>query len=247
MPTSVAPNPDLVKVFEIADDALIALRGYHAYVADAILRPLNDYPTIPTDGLQITHDWKRLHDKDILITQMTSAFEIVHARNAILIMVSILEAAIVDFLEVLGKTGHPQTVKNNYKARIIWSIPFVKRTDYGGANWNSRADNVCQDVDHARRIRNLLMHNNGTYAPRYSTDVITSLGTPKCLATWKGATDTGPVDIRAQDYYQLSQSHTEFLHRLHHELQKSMFGCTGSYGYAKKGKLIEWERIIKRT
>ena len=66
--------------------------------------------------------------------------------------------------------------RSTYKAKLEWAFDVVSHSKFGDEPMRKRIPQICLDVDHARRLRNLWMHNSGLYNNRYKNDGITVNG-----------------------------------------------------------------------
>jgi len=157
----------------------------------------------------------------------------------------------------------------NYGALLEWAFDFViprKEYLYDGPKDEERikiierVPELCLDVDHARRLRNVFMHNRGLFDKRYGTDAMEVPGRqpkmrqeflreflPACkqkIPTYfshkefteymkkflKGPEQDVPVLLTSEEYIEYSLSHIGLLHVLHDLIQRKYFGLTDS-GY----------------
>lgn len=208
--------------------------------------------SLPPGRIPLTHEWDRHYNPEELVRTMRELFVAYHTRICLVAMVNIFEVATASFLERLSEAGHPQTVRDNgkwYKSRLEWVFKKVEKSKYGSTAMQGRITQLCLNVDHARRLRNISVHNNGLFDERYETDAILVCDHPGLthddFQNFK-ADKSKPATmlLRPDDYVQLSKSHIELLHFLHHELQSQDFGDTTPYDYRREGKRIEWHRLL---
>jgi len=84
-------DPEIQKDFEVADDSLFAIQGYHLYAIAAQLS--SDKAKIagyfPNVGIRITFAWNRHYDKQKLIDFFSSAhFELIQAQVSLIYVTS---------------------------------------------------------------------------------------------------------------------------------------------------------------
>jgi hypothetical protein len=125
----------------------------------------------------------------------------------------------------------------------IW---FVRGSASGSEKMLKRLPETCGDLDNARRLRNCIVHDNGTYSVSYSRDAISD-----GWVVVQNECDTSPADtgksviqITTSRYEYFSRSHIEFLHILHNTIQSKYFGHHDGYNYANEKKGIEWHRVL---
>lgn len=249
------PRDSRIKeIFEIADDSLQGLVGYYLYVVNAVgCAPFNCVvANLPPNQIPITHAWDRLYRPQELAATMGVLFEVYNRRICLVAMVNIFEVATRSFVERLEEANRPQNIQGDvrsYKTRLKWVFAKVDGSTYGDATMQLRIPQLCLDVDHARRIRNISVHNNGLFNDKYETDAI-PVGSNPALIHWGfrqfTANRSKPVAIAlsAEDYLRFTRSHIELLHFLHHEIQNQDFGDTTSYDYRHESKRIEWHRLL---
>ena len=242
------------EIFEIADDSLQGLVGYYLYVLQAVkCAPFNCIvDNLPPKQIPITHSWDRLYRPQELAATMGVLFETYHRRICLVSMVNIFEVATRSFVERLTEAKEPQRIQGDirsYKTRLKWVFPKVSGSSYGDAAMQARIPRLCLEVDHARRLRNISVHNNGLFNDKYSTDAI-PVGNHAALMHWgfqNFAADRSkpvPMALSADDYSGFTRSHIELLHFLHHEIQSQAFGDTTPYDYRHERKRIEWHRLL---
>jgi hypothetical protein len=122
----------------------------------------------------------------------------------------------------------------------------VRNTDVGSAEIRSRLSDVCGEIDNARRLRNLSMHNNDKYNERYISDAIIQDGVN---VKYERSSSTGvlnrePVFITFGRVEEFFYSHIELLHVLHNTIQRRYFGADRDYNYVEEGKQEELYRMV---
>lgn len=236
------------KAFEVADDGMQGVLGYFFYV----LACKNSSPEekvqalLPQESIQITHDWVRYYSPKQLIEAMSSYFEPYHARVSLISIISIFEGALSNIVERLvsaGKMLEPR--KTNYKARLEWAFSMALQSTYASA---SRIPDLCLYVDHARRIRNIWMHNNGLFDSGYEDSISIPGRTPIIDPAYqrykKRRKKQVPVILDPDAFPRMTVSHIELLHQLHDVIQRKYFDQVISYSYTSVSKRIEWHRLL---
>ena len=241
--------------FEIADDGIQGVLGYFFYViacrnsasAEKILSNL------PENSILITHEWFRYYNKQHLVETMKSCFEPYHARVCLVSVIGIFEGAIKKFIERLSEeriiSNNAKRQLQHYKKKLEWSFDIVSGSTYGTETMQARIPDLCLQVDHARRIRNLWMHNNGLLNRRYAEDSISVNGHPAIVDDSyqkynRSRKKKIPVVLKPEGFIYMCLSHIEFLHQLHYCIQKQYFGQKRSYSYKASRKHIEWHRLL---
>lgn len=241
--------------FEIGDDGIQGVMGYFFYLiacqksapAEMILSNL------PKKSIHITHEWIRHFSKQDLVETMESCFEPYHARICLISVISIFEGAIKNFIERLSKMGKISNNNakklSNYKKKLEWSFDMVLKSTYGTDTMRTRIPDLCLQVDHARRIRNLWMHNNGILNKRYEEDSISLSGhIPIIDAHFKKNCRSKkkkiPIILNPKGFIHICLSHIEFLHHLHFCIQKIHFEQKRNYSYRSSRKRIDWHRFL---
>ena len=218
-----------------------------------------DYlPRLPVAGgfshaIPITHEWGRHYDARELTSAMDSGFAQYHARTCLITVVSLFEACLGSLRQRLERRkGLAPLAKDLYKPRLVWAFGEILRSTYGNPSMIDRLPALCLDIDHARRIRNLWMHNRGLLTLRYRTDAISLRGQKPAIdpayTRWSKAPRARTVlPISQELFLKLSRSHVEALHHLHAMLQQNYFGQKRSYGYSSMKKRIVWKRLLEGT
>ncbi len=247
------PRDNVVKTaFEVADDGMQGVLGYFFYVMAAKKAASDTEITrhLPNKSIQITYDWERIYSPSNLLQEMNKYFEPYHARISLISTIGMFEGAVTNFYRRLISTNKIIKVKNDnyYKTKLKWSFELTSQSTYATVK---RIPELCLNVDHARRIRNLWMHNNGLFDPLYEKDCIpvpghTSIIDPLYLEYKKarGKKRNHPVIINQNTFLVLTYSHIELLHHLHHVIQKTYFGQKRDYSYKTLKKEIEWHRLL---
>jgi hypothetical protein len=246
-------DPDIQRIFEIADDSLQGLLGYYLYARSAAECAQQDciLSTLPEDRIPITHAWDRFYGPNKLVTIMEKVFVHYQTRVCLVAMVNIFEVATRSFANCLQHAGHPQTIPGNpkhYKNRLKWVFEKVATSTILDPKIQARIPDLCLDVDHGRRLRNISVHNNGLFDDEYEKAIEVGGRKPLIHPDYqrhvKDKSKPVPMILHPTDYVQLSKSHIELLHVLHYEIQRQDFGDTTGYSYRDEKKAIEWHRVL---
>ena len=251
------------KAFEVADDGMQGAVGYFYYVAAsqhiAKEEVIIDYLpkiAVPKNGsfeiqfsMQMFHEWVRYYDPGELVRTMRSVFTPYHIRTCLLGIVSIFEAYLSNSIDRLVRKGKMSTIADTYKKRLEWAFPIVLNSTYGSTPMQNRRPNLCLDIDHARRIRNLWMHNNGNFTRRYKDDAIKipnhkPIVVPEYQRFIKLPKSKVPFPVDVALFDTISRSHIEALHHIHNMLQVRFFAQKQWYGYNREKKGIQWSRVL---
>lgn len=247
-------DKDIRKSFEITDDGMQGIIGYFFYVIACKESATSKDISIrlPENQIQITFEWARFYNQQDLIQIMESCFELCHARTCLISLISVFEAALKRFIGRLNETGH---ISNNqerhlkhYKKKLEWAFGIVSGSTYGTKSMQSRVSDLCLHVDHARRIRNVWMHNNGLLNKRYGSDCISISGKQSIVVSayqeYRKTKKQIPISLRPDSFMYICLSHIELLHQLHYNIQKKYFGQKRAYSYRALRKNIEWHRLL---
>jgi hypothetical protein len=237
--------------FEHADDAMQAAIGYYMYVLNAwqIALTYRGKWKVP-HRMQITHEWARIYSPDEYLHTMNKIFPKYHRRVCLISLVGIFENAIKDFIRRLLKLRKiKKLTHDNYKTKLIWVYGVAKQSKYGTLTMQRRIISLCRDVDHARRIRNLWLHNNGVVNNQYFKDGIVFDGNKPKILGWldeltKATKAKISLILNESEFLEMCYSHIELLHDLHDTLQRKYFHQILSYGYKSANKHIEWKRLL---
>ena len=180
---------------------------------------------------------------------MQTLFLLYHARIALISLISTFEGALKNFIARLVDTKKIKKLKrDSYKERLIWAFDIAKQSTYGTNTMKDRIPDICLDIDHARRIRNLWMHNNGLFDEGYEDGIPVNgrlpIIDPQYNKFLKNKKKPVPVVLKPDVFEQFSCSHIELLHDLHDTIQRKYFGQKISYGYKRERKRIEWQRLL---
>lgn len=174
-------DSELQRAFETIDDSLTAVLGYSHYsMATYYSSQVNDQQILqhlPSSALQITHEWARFFDEGQLVSAMQSMYSLVTARLGLVLVVSYYEPGLKRMMERVVQQGKDlKDVPRDYKPKLEWAFRKIAMPSYGTPTMVQRVPELCLDVDHARRLRNLFMHNNGLFNQRYADDALAILG-----------------------------------------------------------------------
>lgn len=245
-------NLDIQKVFEIADDSLQGVLGYHLYII-AIQKGVNVkkiWKYLPDTAIPHTFSWNRYYQKQDLTDTLTPIFEYYQSRISLMAMVNVFEVALGNFIYHLDQNGHPQTLKDKTcKHYIKWACSKVRRCDIGDKKALKRLPKTLGKIDNARRLRNLIVHNHGLFRKKYKDDAINFTGVeieihPDYAKFKKNPQVPSPIKLTTKDIVDFSSSHIEVLHILHNSIQKNIFGFPKPYDYRKENKRINWDKVL---
>jgi hypothetical protein len=256
-------DPRIKRIFEVADDGMQGIVGYFHYVSaaqhiasDQIILEYLPKVAVPKDGafeiqhrMKMFHEWDRYYNPVELVQTMSSVFTPYHIRTCILGIVSIFEAFLSGSIDCLVSLGKQKKVKGGYKKRLEWVFQIVRKSSYGNASMQNRIPQLCLDIDHARRIRNLWMHNNGNFNREYKKSAIDvpeqePIIVPEYQKFIKKPASKVPFPVDKNLFKTISKSHIEALHHIHNMMQKHYFGQKQWYGYTTENKKIEWNRVM---
>jgi len=247
-------NLDIQRVFEISDDSLQGLLGYYLYVVNSARCSTGDCirHNLPKKVIPITHAWDRHYSPQELVDTMEKLLLPYQTRTSLVAMVNIFEVATGSFANCLQDTGHRPNIPGDprhYKNRLKWVSEKVATSTIPDPRIQARITDLCLDVDHGRRLRNISVHNNGLFDDRYGNDCIKvavqkPLIHPDYQHYLKDRSKPVPMILHPSDYVKLSKSHIELLHVLHYEIQHQDFGDTTGYSYRDEKKPIEWQRVL---
>lgn len=252
-------NLDIQKVFEVADDSLQGVLGYHLYIIamqkSVDVKKIWEY--LPDTAIPHTFSWNRYYQKQDLTDTLTPIFEYYQSRISLIAMVNVFEVALGNFIYHLDQNGHPQTLNGKklkgkdekYKPCIKWAYLEVRKCDIGDEKAIKRLPKTFGKIDNARRFRNLIVHNHGLFTKRYEEDAINVMDIeielhPDYAKFKKNPQIPIPIKLTTKDIIDFSSSHIEVLHILHNSTQKNFFGFSEAYDYRKEQKRIEWDKAL---
>ena len=252
-------DTEILRTFEIADDGMQGVIGYFYYltacqeIADKEVvkgkLPFVDKDKPALHRLPITVEWDRYYDPNELIGAMDDVFLSYHARTALISVIAIFEAALKGFAKRLKETQKGFITlpkKNNYEARLDWAFKLAKDSQ-SMARTKRLLPDCCLDVDHARRIRNLWVHNKGFFDEGYDHGIAVNGKSHKIAPEyqqWKKDGKPRSVYLNPDDFEILSVSHITLLHHVHDAIQRKYFGETEGYSYRGEKKTINWHRVL---
>lgn len=238
-------DPTVQRIFLTTDDALQGLWGLQSYVAAAV--DVADQNRIkerlPDSTFQITHEWLRYYDRDNLLKAMEAVFEAILCQQSLVTMVATFEGA------VARMNKRVRRVCPVPKREIFcWVFDIVQHSNRGSKSMIERLPDVCGDVDHARRLRNCIVHNNGRYDRDYIANakkLKDSWIRVKSVENAEEAVRRGfKILLTTPMFERLLRSHIELLHILHNSIQFTVFKHPEDYKYSDENKVIEWHRIL---
>jgi hypothetical protein len=201
---------------------------------------------LPQGSFPLTHEWVRYYDPKEMAEQVCQIREFLLCRHSLVSLVVICEAALLRLNEQLSKAGKCTPHTKNMRL-LRWAFDIVKSSPVASKEAAARLPQTCGDLDHARRLRNCIVHRNGLFDEEmYFKQVIEDKWVaPQYLKDSRRATDAKePIFLITPHFEDFSRSHLEFLHILHNTIQMKEFGCTEPYNYSKEGKKIEWFRVL---
>ena len=253
-------NLDIQKVFEIADDSLLGVLGYHLYIVEMqkIIDGNKIWECLPNTAIPHTFSWNRYYQKQDLIAKLTPIFEYYQTRVSLITMVSLFQVALGEFISHLDQNGHPQFLNGNklkvggYEkctTSIEWAYLETRKCDIGDKEALSRLPKTFGKIDNARRLRNLIVHDHGLFKKKYIKTAINFEDIeielhPDYAEFEKNPQVPSPIKLTTKDIIDFSRSHIEVLHVLHNGIQKNIFGFSKPYNYRKEHKLIIWDRAL---
>jgi hypothetical protein len=247
------------QIFEIADDSLQGVLGYHFYVYAVYLSadPNTIKVHLPTmSGLEAfphTFSWARYYQKgDLINTFLPPFFELLQARYSLIGITSIFDDVLSNFVEELQSNGHSlklnsQVLEKNpkYWKTLKWAYYESRKCTIGDQNAIDRLPKTFGIIDEARVLRNLIVHNHGIFDEGYKKQKIDSKEIERYInPDYQKFKDTGeniPIIIKYEDVINFSKAHIEVLHILHNQIQKQYFGHPEPYDYRREGKNIGWD------
>ena len=257
-------DTDIQRVFEIADDSLQGVLGYHYYVIaaqrDVDAEKIWEY--LPDQSIPHTFSWVRYYRKrDLTNAFRPPIFELFQSRISLIAMTNVFEVALENFIRYLEQKGHSQFLygkrllkskkeKLYYKTCVKWAYNESRKCDIGDRDAIKRLPITLGIIDNARRLRNLIVHNHGLFNTIYEEDAINSNGIVKDLHPHyqqifkKKPQRPTPVIMTTEYFDRFSRAHIEVLHVLHNRIQKEYFGFSKPYSYRREQKSIEWNRVL---
>ena len=245
------PDPVIKTHFEIADDSIQGMLGYYHYVANCHALAPKDRVLARLDEplIQITEEWRREFRAADLCTTMADIFDKYHSRTLLISLVSVFDATLIDFIKRLQTLGKCTKVKRKgYKERLEWVFfKIVEKDDPTPGSPKSIFD-ICLEVDHVRRVRDLFVHHNGKVNAGYRDSVIRIPGYQPIF--YYGYDEThiraGNISLMIPPDFLVSAffAHISLLHYLYNTIQKKCFGYEVPYDYRRENKGIYWGRCL---
>lgn len=203
---------------------------------------------LPKDKYQMTNDWERYYKPIDLYNAMEKHFPYCHARICLVSIISIFESVISDFIDRLNETGHESKKFGSYKSRLKWVFNITNESTYGSSQMIERIPENCLVIDHARRIRNLWLHNNGLLDDNYGEDGIEVRGrepiVDKEYKRYKEGKKPFAINLKPGGFEYFTFPHIEMLHHLNDTIQRKYFGQDKPYSYEAEKKTIKWRRLL---
>jgi hypothetical protein len=197
------------------------------------------------------NQWARPISLRTFVSEVENSFEFVHCRTTLLSIVANFEIALRRFRKSMWDDDHlglkgKDYNEPDYGPLLRWAFQLVKNTKSGSDSMLHRLPKTCGDVDNARRLRNLSLHNNNKFNESYVDNVISDHGVqPQYERNYlTGIKNREPLFLTDQRIEELGYSHIELLHILHNTIQRKFYGCTRDYNYAHEGKAPEWYRMV---
>ena len=80
-------------------------------------------------------------------------------------MVSVFEVALENLIKSINEKGHIQHLPSRLSARrrLLWAYNSSLKCDIGDKEAIKRLSMTCSIIDNARRLRNLIVHNQGIF------------------------------------------------------------------------------------
>lgn len=262
-------DSEVQSLFEVADDSLIGILGYHFYTMSMkySVSEQQIWGCLPKGELPITFGWDRFYSKEELTAEMGCFYEGFHSRITLVFITSTFEAFLSDLIAILNKKGHHQKLDNTPKnskqeltdekipARklIMWAYQEASKYENKDAqDMINRLPDTFGLIDDARRLRNIIVHRKGLFDETYEEDAIDENGIKIHLhphyKMFKKNTDLKvPVCLNKDSIILYNKAHIEALHILHNSIQQRVFGSQDAYSYKDEKKPIDWVRILRGT
>jgi hypothetical protein len=207
---------------------------------------------LPDKGFQMTFSWGRYYQKEDLVQAFKPpVLQIYQSRISLTSVVTAFEVALDGFINYLVKKGYSKKVnnQNSIKHCIKWAYEQLSPCDIGNEDAIRRLPVTFGIIDNARRIRNLIIHNQGLFDEGYEKDVIKFRGIIVDMhpdySTYKiNPKEATPIRFGTEYFLRFSKAHLEVLHLLHNEIQKKYFGYDLGYDYRVENKGIEWNKAL---
>lgn len=251
-------DKDIQHVFEVADDSLQGVLGYHLYAIALQLAANSEkvLENLPRDRMSITFSWDRFYRKqDLLEAFKLPVFQMYQSRISLIAIVNVFDVALDSFIRHLAAKGQPQYLGKrklkdpSLKQCIQWAYGQTLQCDIGDTEAIKRLPITFGIVDNARRLRNLIVHNHGLFDAGYEKDAIRSSGIvvdlhPHYSIFKANPQKSVPIIMATGDFLEFAKAHIEVLHLLHDFIQKKYFGFQKAYDYREEKKAIEWDKVL---
>jgi hypothetical protein len=165
-------DKDIQRVFEVADDSLQGILGHYMYVlamhSASNIEKITEY--LPDERFPMTFSWDRFYQKQDLIQAFKSpVFQFYQDRISLTSIVTAFEVVLNGFITHLEEKGYNQGLKNQ---KLQWAYEQLTPCDIGNTEAIKRLPITFGIIDNARRLRNLIVHNQGLFNERYGEDVL---------------------------------------------------------------------------
>lgn len=246
-------DKDIQHVFEVADDSLQGVLGHYLFVIALHGAAEKEKVSIslPPGRIPMTFSWDRFYRKEDLINAFKLIeFQIYQARLSLSTIVNVFEVALKGFIKHLNEKKHKQKLENrSLKSCIKWANEQLIGCDIGDQKAIDRLPYTLGIIDNARRLRNLIVHNQGLFDGSYEKDAIKSDGIildmhPHYSNYKDNPARPTPIVFDTNYFFRFSKAHIEVLHLLHNFFQKRYFGYDDAYDYRRENKGIEWKRAL---
>ena len=244
------PDPVIKTHFEIADDSIQGLLGYYHYVANChTLAPKDTVlAQFAETRIQITDSWSRKFRAADLCTTMEDIFEKYHCRTILVNLVSVFDATLLDFNKRLHALDKIKKEPKNYKSRLKWIFFNVVDKDDPTPGSPKSIYDICLEIDHVRRVRDLFVHHNGRVNSMYKNSTIKIPGHQPILYYGYDDNDVKAENISLLIPHDFLESafyaHISLLHYVYNTVQKKFFGYEVPYEYIREHKGIGWARCL---
>ena len=210
---------------------------------------------LPDVSFPMTFSWVRFYEKENLVQAFNApVLEIYQARISLTSVVTAFEVALDGFINHLVKKGCIKEPKNQKSVKhcIEWSYNQLFPCYVGEAKAVERLPETFGIIDNARRLRNLIIHNQGLFDEGYEKDIIKFRDIKADMhpdySIYKANPQKPTPAVFGTAYFlRFSMAHLEALHLLHNELQKKYFGYDLGYDYHVENKAIEWNTALWGT
>ena len=152
---------------------------------------------------------------------------ILSGQNLPNIIVTAFEVALNGFNTLLEEKGYNQGLKNQ---KLQWAYEQLTPCDIGNTEAITRLPITFGIIDNARRLRNLIVHNQGLFNERYGKGVLKFRDIKVDMHPHYSLYNTNlhkptPVIFDTPYFLNFSKAHLEVLHLLHNKIQKKYFSC----------------------